>query len=244
MESPICEKYIWENGEITLEILRVDNLKKVYGKGENAVHALDGVSFSVEQGEFVAIIGPSGSGKSTLLHILGAVDVPTSGKVIMGGKDVFAQNEEALAIFRRRQVGLIYQFYNLIPVLNVTENITLPVLLDGRKVNEQRLQEMISLLGLDGREKHLPNQLSGGQQQRVSIGRALMNAPAVVLADEPTGNLDSKNSQEIMNLLRESNEKFHQTLIMITHDENIALQADRIIAIEDGKIVRDEVNRA
>jgi len=227
-----------------LEILRVDNLKKVYGKGENAVHALDGVSFSVEQGEFVAIIGPSGSGKSTLLHILGAVDVPTSGKVIMGGKDVFAQNEEALAIFRRRQVGLIYQFYNLIPVLNVTENITLPVLLDGRKVNEQRLQEMISLLGLDGREKHLPNQLSGGQQQRVSIGRALMNAPAVVLADEPTGNLDSKNSQEIMNLLRESNEKFHQTLIMITHDENIALQADRIIAIEDGKIVRDEVNRA
>lgn len=227
-----------------MEILRVDNLKKVYGKGENAVHALDGVSFSVEQGEFVAIIGPSGSGKSTLLHILGAVDVPTSGKVIMGGKDVFAQNEEALAIFRRRQVGLIYQFYNLIPVLNVTENITLPVLLDGRKVNEQRLQEMISLLGLDGREKHLPNQLSGGQQQRVSIGRALMNAPAVVLADEPTGNLDSKNSQEIMNLLRESNEKFHQTLIMITHDENIALQADRIIAIVDGKIVRDEVNRA
>lgn len=166
-----------------MEILRVDNLKKVYGKGENAVHALDGVSFSVEQGEFVAIIGPSGSGKSTLLHILGAVDVPTSGKVIMGGKDVFAQNEEALAIFRRRQVGLIYQFYNLIPVLNVTENITLPVLLDGRKVNEQRLQEMISLLGLDGREKHLPNQLSGGQQQRVSIGRALMNTPAVVLAD-------------------------------------------------------------
>ena len=227
-----------------LSVNRVDNLKKVYGKGENAVHALDGVSFSVEQGEFVAIIGPSGSGKSTLLHILGAVDVPTSGKVIMGGKDVFAQNEEALAIFRRRQVGLIYQFYNLIPVLNVTENITLPVLLDGRKVNEQRLQEMISLLGLDGREKHLPNQLSGGQQQRVSIGRALMNAPAVVLADEPTGNLDSKNSQEIMNLLRESNEKFHQTLIMITHDENIALQADRIIAIEDGKIVRDEVNRA
>lgn len=227
-----------------MEILRVDNLKKVYGKGENAVHALDGVSFSVEQGEFVAIIGPSGSGKSTLLHILGAVDVPTSGKVIMGGKDVFAQNEEALAIFRRRQVGLIYQFYNLIPVLNVTENITLPVLLDGRKVNEQRLQEMISLLGLDGREKHLPNQLSGGQQQRVSIGRALMNAPSVVLADEPTGNLDSKNSQEIMNLLRESNEKFHQTLIMITHDENIALQADHIIAIKDGKIVRDEVNRA
>ena len=203
-----------------MEILRVDNLKKVYGKGENAVHALDGVSFSVEQGEFVAIIGPSGSGKSTLLHILGAVDVPTSGKVIMGGKDVFAQNEEALAIFRRRQVGLIYQFYNLIPVLNVTENITLPVLLDGRKVNEQRLQEMISLLGLDGREKHLPNQLSGGQQQRVSIGRALMNTPAVVLADEPTGNLDSKNSQEIMNLLRESNEKFHQTLIITANSSS------------------------
>lgn len=227
-----------------MEILRVENLKKVYGQGENQVHALDGVSFSVEQGEFVAIIGPSGSGKSTLLHILGAVDVPTSGKVIMGGKDVFAQKEEALAIFRRRQVGLIYQFYNLIPVLNVTENITLPVLLDGRKVNEKRLEEMIRLLGLTGREKHLPNQLSGGQQQRVSIGRALMNAPAVVLADEPTGNLDSKNSQEIMSLLRESNEKFHQTLIMITHDENIALQADRIIAIEDGRIVRDEVNRA
>ena len=227
-----------------MNILEVKNLTKIYGKGNTLVKALDDVSFEVEQGEFVAIIGPSGSGKSTLLHILGAVDVPTSGKVIMGGKDVFAQNEEALAIFRRRQVGLIYQFYNLIPVLNVTENITLPVLLDGRKVNEQRLQEMISLLGLDGREKHLPNQLSGGQQQRVSIGRALMNAPSVVLADEPTGNLDSKNSQEIMNLLRESNEKFHQTLIMITHDENIALQADRIIAIEDGKIVRDEVNRA
>lgn len=240
MESPICEKYIWENGGITLEILRVDNLKKVYGKGENAVHALDGVSFSVEQGEFVAIIGPSGSGKSTLLHILGAVDVPTSGKVIMGGKDVFAQNEEALAIFRRRQVGLIYQFYNLIPVLNVTENITLPVLLDGRKVNEQRLQEMISLLGLDGREKHLPNQLSGGQQQRVSIGRALMNAPAVVLADEPTGNLDSRNGQEIVELLKLSNRKYGQTLIVITHDENIALQADRIIAVEDGHITRDE----
>ena len=205
---------------------------------------LNHINLTVPKGKTIALVGQSGSGKSTLLHILGAVDVPTSGKVIMGGKDVFAQNEEALAIFRRRQVGLIYQFYNLIPVLNVTENITLPVLLDGRKVNEQRLQEMISLLGLDGREKHLPNQLSGGQQQRVSIGRALMNAPAVVLADEPTGNLDSKNSQEIMNLLRESNEKFHQTLIMITHDENIALQADRIIAIEDGKIVRDEVNRA
>lgn len=226
-----------------MEILRVENLMKVYGKGENEVRALDGISFSVEQGEFVAIIGPSGSGKSTLLHILGAVDVPTSGKVFMEGKDVFAQNEEQLAIFRRRQVGLIYQFYNLIPVLDVKENITLPVLMDGRKVNEKRLQEMIRLLRLEGREKHLPNQLSGGQQQRVSIGRALMNAPAVVLADEPTGNLDSKNSQEIMTLLKESNQKFNQTLIMITHDENIALQADRIIAIEDGKITRDEVNR-
>ena len=227
-----------------MEILKVENLTKVYGTGENAVHALDGVSFSVEQGEFVAIIGPSGSGKSTLLHILGAVDEPTSGKVTMDGKDVFSQKEEALAVFRRRQVGLIYQFYNLIPVLDVTENITLPVLMDGRKVNEDRLREMVKLLGLEGREGHLPNQLSGGQQQRVSIGRALMNAPAVVLADEPTGNLDSKNSQDIMHLLRESNEKFHQTLIMITHDENIALQADRIIAIEDGKITRDEVNRA
>lgn len=225
-----------------MEILRVENLKKVYGKGENEVRALDGVSFSVEQGEFVAIIGPSGSGKSTLLHILGAVDIPTSGKVFMDGKDVFAQNEEQLAIFRRRQVGLIYQFYNLIPVLDVQENITLPVLMDGRKVNNKRLQEMIHLLRLEGRENHLPNQLSGGQQQRVSIGRALMNAPAIVLADEPTGNLDSKNSQEIMALLKESNKKFNQTLIMITHDENIALQADRIIAIEDGKITRDEVN--
>ena len=225
-----------------MEILRIENLKKVYGKGENEVRALDGISFSVEQGEFLAIIGPSGSGKSTLLHILGAVDIPTSGKVFMEGKDVFAQNEEELAIFRRRQVGLIYQFYNLIPVLDVQENITLPVLMDGRKVNEIRLREMIQLLRLEGREKHLPNQLSGGQQQRVSIGRALMNAPAIVLADEPTGNLDSRNSQEIMALLKESNQKFNQTLIMITHDENIALQADRIIAIEDGKITRDEVN--
>lgn len=230
--------------EVVMEVLRVEDLTKIYGSGENEVRALDGVSFSVEQGEFVAIIGPSGSGKSTLLHILGAVDVPTSGKVIMDGKDVFSQNEEALAIFRRRQVGLIYQFYNLIPVLDVKENITLPVLMDGRRVDEGRLQEMVKLLGLEGREGHLPNQLSGGQQQRVSIGRALMNAPAVVLADEPTGNLDSKNSQDIMNLLRESNEMFHQTLIMITHDENIALQADRIIAIEDGKITRDEVNRS
>lgn len=226
-----------------MEILRVENLTKVYGKGENEVRALDGVSFSVEKGEFVAIIGPSGSGKSTLLHILGAVDEPSSGKVFMDGKDVFKQNEEQLAIFRRRQVGLVYQFYNLIPVLDVVENITLPVQLDGRKVNRERLRDMVALLGLHGREKHLPNQLSGGQQQRVSIGRALMNSPSVVLADEPTGNLDSKNSQEIMELLKKSNKKYNQTLIMITHDENIALQADRIIAIEDGHITRDEVNR-
>ena len=226
-----------------MEILRVENLCKTYGKGENEVRALDNVSFSVNKGEFVAIIGPSGSGKSTLLHILGGVDKPTSGKVYMDGSDVYAQNEEQLAIFRRRQVGLIYQFYNLIPVLNVKENITLPVLMDGQKVNEERLQELLHILKLNGREKHLPNQLSGGQQQRVSIGRALMNAPAVVLADEPTGNLDSKNSQEIVDLLKVSNEKYNQTLIIITHDENIALQADRILAIEDGKIIRDEVIR-
>lgn len=224
-----------------MEILKVEHLTKVYGKGENMVRALNDVSFSVEKGQFVAVVGPSGSGKSTLLHILGGVDVPSSGKVYMDGDDVFSKNEEELAIFRRRQVGLIYQFYNLIPVLNVTENITLPVLMDGRAVNGQRLQEMLDILGLKGREKHLPNQLSGGQQQRVSIGRALMNAPAVVLADEPTGNLDSRNSQEIMELLKESNRKYNQTLIMITHDENIALQADRIIAIEDGQIARDEV---
>ena len=226
-----------------MEILRVENLTKVYGKGENEVRALDGVSFSVEKGEFVAVIGPSGSGKSTLLHILGGVDRPTSGRVLMDGKDVYAQNEEQLAIFRRRQVGLIYQFYNLIPVLNVTENITLPVLMDGQRVNRDRLKELITTLGLTGRENHLPNQLSGGQQQRVSIGRALMNAPAVVLADEPTGNLDSKNSKEIVGLLKISNEKYGQTLIVITHDESIALQADRIISIDDGKITKDEVIR-
>ncbi len=226
-----------------MEILRVENLTKVYGKGENEVRALDGVSFSVEKGEFVAVIGPSGSGKSTLLHILGGVDRPTSGRVLMDGKDVYAQNEEQLAIFRRRQVGLIYQFYNLIPVLNVTENITLPVLMDGQSVNRDRLKELITTLKLDGRENHLPNQLSGGQQQRVSIGRALMNAPAVVLADEPTGNLDSKNSKEIVDLLKISNEKYGQTLIVITHDESIALQADRIISIDDGKITRDGVIR-
>lgn len=226
-----------------MEILRVENLTKVYGKGENEVRALDGVSFSVEKGEFVAVIGPSGSGKSTLLHILGGVDRPTGGKVLMDGKDVYAQNEEQLAIFRRRQVGLIYQFYNLIPVLNVTENITLPVLMDGQKVNQNRLAELMATLNLTGRENHLPNQLSGGQQQRVSIGRALMNAPAVVLADEPTGNLDSKSSREIVELLKVSNEKYGQTLLVITHDESIALQADRILSIEDGKITRDEVIR-
>ncbi|MDD7180007.1 MAG: ABC transporter ATP-binding protein [Eubacteriales bacterium] len=226
-----------------MEILRVENLTKIYGKGENEVRALDDVSFSVNKGEFIAVIGPSGSGKSTLLHILGGVDRPTSGRVLMDGKDVYAQNEEQLAIFRRRQVGLIYQFYNLIPVLNVTENITLPVLMDGQRVNRDRLSELITTLGLTGRENHLPNQLSGGQQQRVSIGRALMNAPAVVLADEPTGNLDSKNSKEIVDLLKISNEKYGQTLIVITHDESIALQADRIISIDDGKITRDEVIR-
>ena len=224
-----------------MEILKIEDLTKVYGSGDNAVTALDHVSFSVERGEFISIIGPSGSGKSTLLHILGGVDRPTSGKVLMNGEDVYARNEEQLAIFRRREVGLIYQFYNLIPVLNVKENITLQVLMDGRQVNEERLADLIRILKLEGREKHLPNQLSGGQQQRVSIGRALMNAPAVVLADEPTGNLDSKNSQEIVELLKMSNRLYHQTLIMITHDENIALQANRIISIEDGKITRDEV---
>ena len=226
-----------------MEILRIENLSKIYGEGNNQVKALDDISFSVTQGEFIAIIGPSGSGKSTLLHILGGVDEPTSGKVFMDGSDVYGQDDEKLAVFRRRQVGLIYQFYNLIPVLNVVENMTLPVLLDGRKVNDERLLELVKILNLGGREHHLPNQLSGGQQQRVSIGRALMNAPAVVLADEPTGNLDSKNSQEIIELLKESNKRYNQTLIMITHDENIALQANRIISIEDGRIIRDEVVR-
>ena len=226
-----------------MEILKVEHLSKIYGQGENEVRALDDVSFCVEKGQFVAIIGPSGSGKSTLLHILGGVDRPTSGKVYLEEQDVFAQNEEQLAIFRRRQVGLIYQFYNLIPVLDVTENITLPVLLDGRKVNAERLRSLLETLNLTDRAGHLPSQLSGGQQQRVSIGRALMNAPAVVLADEPTGNLDSKNSQEIVELLKKSNRVYGQTLIVITHDESIALQADRILAIEDGRIVRDEVIR-
>lgn len=224
-----------------MEILKIENLTKLYGSGENTVRALDNVSFTVKKGEFVAIIGPSGSGKSTLLHILGGVDRPTAGRVYLNGCDVYAQNEEQLAIFRRRQVGLIYQFYNLIPVLNVEENITLPVLLDGGKVNQERLEELLRVLKLGNRKDHLPNQLSGGQQQRVSIGRALMNAPAVVLADEPTGNLDSKNSHEIVQLLKYSNRKYEQTLIVITHDESIALQADRILAIEDGRITRDEV---
>lgn len=223
-----------------MELLRIEHLSKVYGQGENQVRAVDDISFSVEKGEFLAIIGPSGSGKSTLLHILGGVDRPSGGKVYVDGQDVYAQNEDQLAIFRRRQVGLIYQFYNLIPVLNVVENMTLPVLMDGRKVNKERLSELLDVLGLRGREKHLPNQLSGGQQQRVSIGRALMNAPAVVLADEPTGNLDSRNSQEIVELLKLSNRKYGQTLVVITHDENIALQAHRVIAIEDGRITRDE----
>ena len=226
-----------------MEILKIENLTKLYGTGENTVRASDNVSFTVEKGEFVAIIGPSGSGKSTLLHILGGVDRPTAGHVFLNGCDVYAQNEEQLAIFRRRQVGLIYQFYNLIPVLNVEENITLPALLDGGKINKDRLEELLNVLRLNNRRGHLPNQLSGGQQQRVSIGRALMNAPAVVLADEPTGNLDSKNSQEIVELLKFSNRKYEQTLIVITHDESIALQADRIIAIEDGRITRDEVIR-
>ena len=222
-----------------MEIIRAEHVSKIYGKGENQVKAVDDVSFSVEQGEFVAIIGPSGSGKSTLLHILGGVDRPTSGKVFVGGQDVYAQNEDQLAIFRRRQVGLIYQFYNLIPVLNVVENMTLPLLMDGRAVNEERLNELLVTLDLNNRKKNLPNQLSGGQQQRVSIGRALMSAPAVVLADEPTGNLDSKNSQESVELLKFSNKKYGQTLIIITHDEQIALRARRVIAIEDGRILRD-----
>lgn len=223
-----------------MELLKVEHLSKVYGKGENEVKALDDVSFYIQPGEFVAIIGPSGSGKSTLLHILGGVDRPTSGKVYLDGRDIYSQNEEQLAIFRRREVGLIYQFYNLIPVLDVEENIILPVLMDEREVNKERLEELLGILQLHKRRRHLPNQLSGGQQQRVSIGRALMNAPALVLADEPTGNLDSRNSQEIIELLKLSNQKYGQTLVVITHDENIALQADRMLCIEDGEITRDE----
>ena len=223
-----------------MELLKIENLCKVYGKGENQVTALNHVSLTIEKGEFTAIIGSSGSGKSTLLHIIGGVDVPTSGNVYLDGQDVYSRNSEKLAIFRRRQVGLIYQFHNLIPTLNVVENITLPVLMDRRTVNEERLNELLALLGLNERRTHLPNQLSGGQQQRVSVGRALMNAPAVMLADEPTGSLDSRNGHEIINLLKLSNKKYKQTLIIVTHDENIALQADRIIGISDGKVVRDE----
>ncbi len=226
-----------------MEILRTEHLSKVYGEGENRVCAVDDLSFSLEKGEFAALIGPSGSGKSTLLHLLGGVDRPTSGKVFVGGQDVYAQDENKLAVFRRRQVGLIYQFYNLIPVLNVVENMTLPVLMDGRKVNEERLRELLRTLGLTDKRDCLPNQLSGGQQQRVSIGRALMNAPAIVLADEPTGNLDSANSREIVELLRYSNRAYGQTLLLITHDESIALQADRVLTFEDGRIVRDERTR-
>jgi len=230
-------------GGIHMEILRVENLTKIYNSGEVSVKALDNVSVSVKKGEFVAVIGPSGSGKSTLLHIIGGVDRPTSGKVFIENTDIYSLNETKLAIFRRRQIGLIYQFYNLIPVLNVEENITLPLLLDEQKVDKNQLEELLKTLNLADRAKHLPNQLSGGQQQRVSIGRALINRPAIMLADEPTGNLDSKNGAEIMNLLRLSNKNYNQTLILITHDQNIALQADRIIAIEDGRIVKDEVIR-
>ena len=227
-----------------MEILRTEDLTRIYGEGNNQTVALDHVSFSVDKGEFVAIVGSSGSGKSTLLHLLGAVDRPTSGKVYLNGQDVYANNEDQLAVFRRREVGIIYQFYNLIPVLNVVENMTLPVLMDGRKVDQNRLDELLRILQLSNRKYSLPNQLSGGQQQRVSIGRARMNMPAIVLADEPTGNLDSKNSQEIVSLLKYSNRAYEQTLIMITHDENIALQADRIMTIEDGRIVSDVRRKA
>ena len=227
-----------------MEILKVHNLSKVYGKGDTQIKAIDGVSFSVEKGEFVAIVGPSGSGKSTLLHILGGVDTPSSGQVLVDGTDICALDQTKLAIFRRRQIGLIYQFYNLIPILNVEENITLPLLLDERSLDEARLKEIVATLGLADRVRHLPNQLSGGQQQRVSIGRALINNPALVLADEPTGNLDSSNSKEIIALLKLSNQRYHQTLIVVTHDRDIALQADRIITFGDGHVVRDEAVRA
>ena len=223
-----------------MEILKVENLTKKYGKKDTEVVALDNVSFSVNKGEFVAIVGASGSGKSTLLHLIGGVDKPTSGKVYIDGTDIYSLNNDKLAIFRRRQVGLIYQFYNLIPILNVKENITLPCDLDGQKVDESRLKELLYILGLENRVNHLPNELSGGQQQRVSIGRAMINNPSIVLADEPTGNLDSKASREIIDLLKVSNQKYNQTLIVITHDENIALEADRIITIQDGKLISDE----
>ncbi|MCM3409601.1 ABC transporter ATP-binding protein [Metabacillus litoralis] len=226
-----------------MNILQIENLSKVYGKGDTAVKALDNVSFSVKKGEFVAIIGPSGSGKSTLLHLLGGVDRPSSGKVLIDNTDIYSLNETQLAIFRRRQIGLIYQFYNLIPILTVEENITLPMLLDEHKVDPEHLKKIIGTLGLENRLNHLPNQLSGGQQQRVSIGRALISNPAIMLADEPTGNLDSKNSGEIIELLKMFNKTYNQTLIVITHDERIALQADRVISIEDGRIAKDEVIR-
>ncbi|MED3572306.1 ABC transporter ATP-binding protein [Cytobacillus praedii] len=226
-----------------MDILKIENLSKIYGKGETAVKALDNVSFSIKKGEFVAIIGPSGSGKSTLLHMLGGVDRPTSGKVLVDNTDIYQLNETQLAIFRRRQIGLIYQFYNLIPVLTVEENITLPLLLDEHKVDKKQLTEVVNILNLQNRLTHLPNQLSGGQQQRVSIGRALISHPAIMLADEPTGNLDSKNSSEIIDLLKMFNKTYNQTLIVITHDERIALQADRVITIEDGRIANDEVIR-
>ncbi|MCA0455885.1 MAG: ABC transporter ATP-binding protein [Chloroflexi bacterium] len=227
-----------------MEILKVNNLSKIYGKGDTQIKAIDNVSFSVEKGEFVAIVGSSGSGKSTLLHILGGVDTPTSGQVLVDGTDIFSLDQTQLAIFRRRQIGLIYQFYNLIPILNMEENITLPLLLDGRRLDEAHLKEIVTTLGLADRTKHLPNQLSGGQQQRVSIGRALINNPALMLADEPTGNLDSSNAKEIISLLKLSNQRYHQTLILVTHDREIALQADRIITFGDGHIMRDEVVRA
>ena len=227
-----------------MEILKVNNLSKVYGKGDTQIKAIDDVCFSVEKGEFVAIVGPSGSGKSTLLHILGGVDTPTSGQVLVDGTDIFSLDQTKLAIFRRRQIGLIYQFYNLIPILNMEENITLPLLLDGRSLDETRLKEIITTLGLADRTKHLPSQLSGGQQQRISIGRALINNPALMLADEPTGNLDSSNAKEIISLLKLSNQRYHQTLILVTHDRDIALQADRIITFGDGHIMRDEAVRA
>jgi len=226
-----------------MDILKIENLSKVYGKGDTEVRALDDVSFTVKKGEFVVIIGPSGSGKSTLLHLLGGVDRPTSGRVLVDDTDIYALNETNLAIFRRRQIGLIYQFYNLIPILTVEENITLPMLLDQHQVDGSKLDDIVRVLGLKDRLQHLPNQLSGGQQQRVSIGRALISNPAIVMADEPTGNLDSKNSKDIMELLKMFNKTFNQTLIVITHDERIALQADRVIAIEDGKVAKDEVIR-
>lgn len=242
-EHTVCAsgEVLSDRKENTMDIVKVEHLSKTYGKGDTQVHALDDVSFTVPQGQFLAIVGPSGSGKSTLLHILGGVDTPTSGSVNIGGTDIGKLDETALAIFRRRQIGLIYQFYNLIPILTVEENLTLPLLLDGRKPDRKHIENLVAVLGLQNRLYHLPNQLSGGQQQRVSIGRALVNNPALVLADEPTGNLDSENSREIMALLRRFNREYKQTVIVITHDENIALSADRVLAIEDGKIVRDEV---